>query len=435
MASALAPLASEPPELLNPVLVVSIEKGYRVQQATALGSLLFSVPPSSPPLNLSGWSVSAADNIRLRGAPAYVDGTDVVELQLEFDAADLVDATTPYTSAVSISDAETGAAWVADASLHVTSMASSAVWLPQRLLTTSGACASASGDDDDWNATERGSLLCPCRDAQPLIDTYWDTGEALWADGLSGSERGNVTYPYSYGVGCGAHDQHTAPYCDDADGDGVTPSWCADRWCYVETASCSLPTGGGDSSYFVGMQGMLFSYITCGDKDQFSATKGASSLVMCNALGHETSLEVIADRSAAAAFFICDAFNMTQVLAPSRDEASLSASICKLDDNGDGAAGGSCQYVEPEPKAFSATSELSAAWGVTLRLSEVGAYQVTLSVQIWDAELGAWSASAPLSAAPLDVTVVCPEDKVELDGLCVCGSAWSMCGRVMRPSW
>ena len=47
-----------------------------------------------------------------------------------------------------------------------------------------------------------------------------------------------------------------------------------------------------------------------------------------------------------------------QVLAPSRDEASLSASICKVD--ADGASVGSCHYVEPEPKAFSATSEMSA---------------------------------------------------------------------------
>ena len=51
-------------------------------------------------------------------------------------------------------------------------------------------------------------------------------------------------------------------------------------------------------------------------QDQFSATKGSSSLVMCNALGDdETGLEVIADRSYSAAFFICDAFNMTQARA------------------------------------------------------------------------------------------------------------------------
>ena len=40
---------------------------------------------------------------------------------------------------------------------------------------------------------------------------------------------------------------------------------------------------------------------------------------MCNALGDdETGLEVIADRSSSAAFFICDAFNMTQARARAR---------------------------------------------------------------------------------------------------------------------
>ena len=92
----LSPLrAASSPELLNPVLVVSIKKGYRVTEATAQTSLLFSVPTDSssqPPLNLSSWSVgggrSVDDIVRLAGAPSYVNGTDVLELPLEFDASE-----------------------------------------------------------------------------------------------------------------------------------------------------------------------------------------------------------------------------------------------------------------------------------------------------------------------------------------------------------
>ena len=212
LAALLASAFASSPELLNPVLVVSIRKGYRVKAATAQASLLFSVPTadssstdSSQPLNLSSWSVDggggsdgSAVAVRMAGAPSYVNGTDggVVALPLEFDAADLVDATTAYEAAITVTDASTGRSWEAAASLHVTSMASSAVWLPQRLLTTSGACAAAYGDGaDDWNATEQGSILCPCDgragglDVHPLKGSFWDTGSELLADGLSNEER------------------------------------------------------------------------------------------------------------------------------------------------------------------------------------------------------------------------------------------------------
>ena len=68
------------------------------------------------------------------------------------------------------------------------------------------------------------------------------------------------------------------------------------------------------------------------------------------------------------------------------------------------------------------------AWGISLQLSEVGRYQVTLSIA-WYLPLpslplgmpdltygdlsGVWSDAAPLSASPLSVTVVCPDDKVQ----------------------
>jgi len=51
-------------------------------------------------------------------------------------------------------------------------------------------------------------------------------------------------YPPDYGLGrCDAWDEALRPYCAGAGGRPRfdAPSWCTDRWCYVDKGNCQLP--------------------------------------------------------------------------------------------------------------------------------------------------------------------------------------------------
>jgi len=110
---------------------------------------------------------------------------------------------------------------------------------------------------------QSGDASCPCITAFPSGINP--------SDGVSiGS--GTFFYPSSYGLNtCSAHDSSLAPYCDAAD----PPSWCADSWCYVDYATCSLPTAA--SSYFTGVT-LHYSYATCGATNTFINWFGESGL-------------------------------------------------------------------------------------------------------------------------------------------------------------
>eukprot|EP00931_Biecheleriopsis_adriatica_P023409 TRINITY_DN14786_c0_g1_i7.p1 TRINITY_DN14786_c0_g1~~TRINITY_DN14786_c0_g1_i7.p1 ORF type:complete len:619 (-),score=93.34 TRINITY_DN14786_c0_g1_i7:6-1862(-) len=77
-------------------------------------------------------------------------------------------------------------------------------------------------------------------------------------------------YPADYGSGsCKAWDIKLAPDC--ANSNGLTfpdpPKWCRDPWCYVNGATCGLTNS--PSQVFSGVQGLHYSYATCGSIDSF----------------------------------------------------------------------------------------------------------------------------------------------------------------------
>lgn len=74
---------------------------------------------------------------------------------------------------------------------------------------------------------------------------------------------GNM-YPETYGGECKAHDLET-----DACAGEYKPSWCYEKWCYVDPA-CEAKDKKG--SFFFGKEAeLLYSYNTCGGTDAFAA--------------------------------------------------------------------------------------------------------------------------------------------------------------------
>ena len=110
-----------------------------------------------------------------------------------------------------------------------------------------------------------GDPSCPCISSFPAGISPGD-----------GVTIGSGTYFYdnAYGLStCEAHDANAAPYCNVIN----PPSWCADNWCYVDYATCSLPTSA--SSYFTDQGVTLhYSYSTCGATNTFASWFGENGL-------------------------------------------------------------------------------------------------------------------------------------------------------------
>ena len=78
----------------------------------------------------------------------------------------------------------------------------------------------------------------------------------------------DYSYPADYGTNtCEVHDAGRDPYCSKPD----PPEWCAERWCYIDEATCSYPVL--LSSYFAGA-GLKYSYRTCGSQNSFDSWFG-----------------------------------------------------------------------------------------------------------------------------------------------------------------
>ena len=79
----------------------------------------------------------------------------------------------------------------------------------------------------------------------------------------------SYTYPATYGLStCAAHDQNQPPYCSISG----APEWCTDYWCYVDANNC-------DQAYSsaVYLEGLSYSYFTCGNGNTFDAWFGSES--------------------------------------------------------------------------------------------------------------------------------------------------------------
>jgi hypothetical protein len=120
-------------------------------------------------------------------------------------------------------------------------------------------------------AASTGDSDCPClTSAQRSLVTGWSDAKFVNADGTTKVTLAGIDYshPADYGTNaCATHDADQQPYCSKAE----PPDWCADLWCYVDTASCTFPVL--SSSYFPGAD-LKYSYATCGSKNSFASWFG-----------------------------------------------------------------------------------------------------------------------------------------------------------------
>eukprot|EP00445_Apocalathium_hangoei_P004821 CAMPEP_0203861892 /NCGR_PEP_ID=MMETSP0359-20131031/13278_1 /ASSEMBLY_ACC=CAM_ASM_000338 /TAXON_ID=268821 /ORGANISM="Scrippsiella Hangoei, Strain SHTV-5" /LENGTH=366 /DNA_ID=CAMNT_0050779205 /DNA_START=54 /DNA_END=1154 /DNA_ORIENTATION=+ len=82
-----------------------------------------------------------------------------------------------------------------------------------------------------------------------------------------------VLYPAEIGGTCKAWDHKVHPECTKG---AESPSWCQQRWCYVDPCSCSLKAPPKVTTYlpdatFAG-KSLYYSYETCGHADTFTKT-------------------------------------------------------------------------------------------------------------------------------------------------------------------
>jgi hypothetical protein len=121
--------------------------------------------------------------------------------------------------------------------------------------------------------------------AKKNIDTATYGREDCRCVGINGHKNGKAmlyiddtrqaAYPPGVGASCGAWESDTHPDCLK---DGPKPSWCGERWCYVDPCKCSggvpprtVMEANGDMRY----QGktVYWSYDTCGSKDEWSGSQ------------------------------------------------------------------------------------------------------------------------------------------------------------------
>lgn len=85
----------------------------------------------------------------------------------------------------------------------------------------------------------------------------------------------HVQYPAEAGASCAAWEDGMHPKCRD----GAGPSWCKQKWCYVDPCNCELdvpPKVTGTSTTYHG-QKVFWSYDTCGSMDLWSQDMAADS--------------------------------------------------------------------------------------------------------------------------------------------------------------
>ena len=99
--------------------------------------------------------------------------------------------------------------------------------------------------------------------------------ECIGIENKAGSVKANINdvslrYPGEVGGSCKAWDLESNPLCAVK---GAKPSFCADKWCYVDPCKCSVKAPPKEASYFnATMRGktVYYSYEACGFNDTFT---------------------------------------------------------------------------------------------------------------------------------------------------------------------
>ena len=146
----------------------------------------------------------------------------------------------------------------------------------------------------------------------------------------NGGTNASYIYPFTYGVNCHQHDLSLQPYCADSAGQllATAPSWCQDRFCFVDSTACSL--GNSPSNFFPGAD-ISYSYVTCGSSSNFDTFFGAAGGTSGG------------DNSAAVADMVEDAFETAGSITGQRTIIN----ICQMS-RVETRVGASCEYTSPE---------------------------------------------------------------------------------------
>jgi len=124
-----------------------------------------------------------------------------------------------------------------------------------------------SEDFEGSTMSEVGEAGCQCIGFDGMPGSFNVT---LQGSGSAGASV--VRYPAELGGTCSAWDQGVHPECQQGPD---SPSWCAQRWCYVNPCTCDLAEPPKVGMYlpnatFNGLS-LYYSYETCGGEDSFTA--------------------------------------------------------------------------------------------------------------------------------------------------------------------
>lgn len=127
-----------------------------------------------------------------------------------------------------------------------------------------------------------GAAGCPCIGSLPseigVVNCTYD-----WA--VDGKCLEKDSRPGNYGEQCGAHAEPDDPDCYTT-GDSPKPRrfpefWCGQKWCYVDPCNCDM-SDATKSTYF-GIEGLAYSYATCGGSNGYTETKFPDQNMVGNA--------------------------------------------------------------------------------------------------------------------------------------------------------
>merc|ERR1719265_2875843 len=132
---------------------------------------------------------------------------------------------------------------------------------------------------------------CPCIDPSSLLEPFKGAGGCTNGYGVQNSETleyecvpqkwtdlghdpDTVYGDPPYGGGCLPWDIRSGPYgCWDSEKKEVplqAPTYCDEPWCYIDPNNCALPADDYSASYyFPGVEGLFYSYKTCGGQNWF----------------------------------------------------------------------------------------------------------------------------------------------------------------------
>ena len=133
---------------------------------------------------------------------------------------------------------------------------------------------------------------CACL---PDLSSYNLTGTVVDAGGVKfPAFTVGAEYGPSYGLGCSAHDDGRAPFCDRANN---RKSWCSSRWCWVNASECAPAFEPTASSYFEGQHALTYSYLSCNATNDFLSfyTTGHISLCSVFSLDSDATSEVVGE--------------------------------------------------------------------------------------------------------------------------------------------